>query len=301
MLVLCDEHIRRRNVQFHSHLRWTSLRHDTFGGVTLFWGLVGSNIPGFEPIRTTLRCTIRHVLEYSLKPKWASPPGIGTAKTLSPDNRLHPDDLLREVLYHSHYSATGWGSRSLSADKIGIAFGWPAWAQRCSSTCLATIPRVPIQVMDGCLRGITSDTPCADPLCTPGMAPLPSSQDTSWLPGIQKFLPHTWVDSELVTDKAAKQDNAGVPTHLWDLGCTLVFPHAGPALPIFRQWLMRIATANMWEEFMLFLIDTHGSNRRANLESYKTAAQRRFQQGSRKRTRGGRKRRQRRRDYRLAS
>jgi hypothetical protein len=42
------------------------------------------------------------------------------------------------------------------------------------------------------------------------------------LPLIGKYLVHSWVDATLVTEKAGKADNAGVPTQLWDQGATLV-------------------------------------------------------------------------------
>lgn len=42
----------------------------------------------------------------------------------------------------------------------------------------------------------------------------------------QVFLTHAWVDANLVTDKAVKQDEARVPTHLWDKQCSLVLPYS---------------------------------------------------------------------------
>jgi hypothetical protein len=68
VLVLCDEHVRSKRVRFSGNLRWSQLRHETFGGVTHFQTMLGTNIPNFEPSRTSLRRTIRHVLDYSLKP-----------------------------------------------------------------------------------------------------------------------------------------------------------------------------------------------------------------------------------------
>jgi hypothetical protein len=162
--------------------------------------------------------------------------------TLSLDQRLHPTDLTCDVLYHTHYSTTGWGKRSLSANEVGIAFGWPAWARKGSADLLAAFPSVPLQIMDGCLKGITSTAPRLDPLKTPALPVIPVSAHFSWIPLIQKFLPHTWVDSGLVTAKAAKRDDAGVPTHLWDRRCSLVLPHTTPVLDNLRRLIMWVAT-----------------------------------------------------------
>ena len=109
MLVLCDEHIRTtKRLHCQGTLCWMVLRHSTFGGVTHFRAMVGTNIPGFAPVRTTLKRTIGHVLEHSVKPKWAPAPSKEPATaTLRLEDRLHPIDLQREVVYHTHYSSTG--------------------------------------------------------------------------------------------------------------------------------------------------------------------------------------------------
>jgi hypothetical protein len=157
VLVLCDEHVRCKRVRFAGNLRWSQLRHETFGGVTHFQTMLGTNIPNFEPSRTSLRRTIRHVLDYSLKPRWAHPPGPQD-QSLTLNERLHPGDLQRQICYHTHYSATGWGTRRLSLDEVGIAFGWPAWARNANQN-EAAFPCVPLQIMDGCLKSLSSSIP----------------------------------------------------------------------------------------------------------------------------------------------
>jgi hypothetical protein len=112
-LPLCIKQLRRSGKFSHNsrEFRWLSLRHHTFGGVTKFESM-GTNIPAFEPVRTTLRCTIWHVIDYGIKPSWANP-SKDTNSMLSLDDRLHPDQLSQPVLCPTHYSATGWGSRPL--------------------------------------------------------------------------------------------------------------------------------------------------------------------------------------------
>jgi hypothetical protein len=46
----------------------------------------------------------------------------------------------------------------------------------------------------------------------------------TWLPLIQKFLPDSWCDETLISDKAAKSDEALVPIHLWDNRSKMVYP-----------------------------------------------------------------------------
>jgi hypothetical protein len=156
------------------------LIHHTFGGVTHFQAMLGTNIPNFVPVRMTLRRTLRHVLEYSIKPRWAPAPSRDTSSTpLRLEDRLHPSDLNSEILYHTHYSATGWGIRSLSPDEVGITFGWPAWARKSATSLLTAFPCVPLQILDGCLQSILGSGPLSNPLITPSLPPKPSSADFS--------------------------------------------------------------------------------------------------------------------------
>jgi hypothetical protein len=285
LLVLCDEHIRSRQLRGTNALRWLRLRHQTFGGVTEFQAILGTNIPQFEPVRTTLRRTIQHVLDYGIKPSWAKPPGLKSTD-LTLNDRLHPDHLATPVLYHTHYSATGWGVRPLSVDEVGIAFGLPAWARLASLTLENSFPMVPIQIMDGCLKGILSTVPKVTPLKTPAPQTALTACHTTWLPRIQKFLPHSWVDSNLVTDKAVKRDDAGVPTHLWDKRCTLVLPYASPALDLLRKLILRVAVTRMFTEFRLYLVETYGQDWLSQLHNGRQRAAQRRSQQKRKRTRG---------------
>jgi hypothetical protein len=83
-LVVCTDHIRSKHMHGESSLRWSRFRHETFGGATQFQAMLGTNITEFAPSRTELRRSIRHILDYGLKPKWAKAPLLGrTAATLS--------------------------------------------------------------------------------------------------------------------------------------------------------------------------------------------------------------------------
>jgi hypothetical protein len=79
VLVLCDKHVCQRQKAVDGHLRWHLVRHESFGGVTHFQTLMGTNIPDFEPTRSTLRRTLGHIIDYSLKPRWLSPPSTQDA------------------------------------------------------------------------------------------------------------------------------------------------------------------------------------------------------------------------------
>jgi hypothetical protein len=159
----------------------------------------------------------------------------------------------------------------LPIDKIGIAFGWPVWARKLNPCLGQSFPSVPLQILDGCLQGLTFSTLWPSPLLTPSpQATVPSCGGT-WLPTIQKFLSHLWVDAALVTGKAAKRDDTCVPTHLWDQRCTLVLPSVAPALKTLRLWLMHRTASRLWSECFSYLSERHGDTWRAVLNARKQA------------------------------
>jgi hypothetical protein len=84
---------------------------------------------------------------------------------------------------------------------------------------------VPLQILDSCLQGLMFSTPWLSPLQMPSPhVCVPSCMWTYLVPTIQKFLLHLCLDAALVTNKAAKHNDAGVPIHLWDQRYTQVFP-----------------------------------------------------------------------------
>jgi hypothetical protein len=258
-LILCEEHVRSKRMVFGGDFQWSRLRHETFGGVTQFQAALGTNIPNFVPMKTSLRRTLRHVVEYGVKPRWTPAP-LPHDTNLTLDDRLHPTDLSHDIIYHTHYSATGWGKRALSLEEMGIAFGWPAWARKHVTSIHPSFPSVPVQIMDGCFKALVSSCPSANPLLTPVPLDRVSPSNRTWLPTLQRFLCHSWVDATLVTAKAAKRDDAGVPTHLWDKRCSLVLPHVTPILDTLRRLILRVAVTHLWIEFHEYLTAVYGDN-----------------------------------------
>jgi hypothetical protein len=148
---------------------------------------------------------VQHILDYSIKPSWAPiPTTMAVLSQLSLNSKLHPEKLDTPVVYHSHFLVTKWGSCLLSVDKIGIAFRLPAWDRHDALSIEQTFPLVPV------LKSALHKSPQSTPL--PAGPVKPSKQ--MWLPSVQLFLPHSWIDTGLVTNNAAKSNKAGVPTHL---------------------------------------------------------------------------------------
>jgi hypothetical protein len=141
--------------------------------------------------------------------------------SLDIDGILHPLDLGRPILHPTSFYRSGWGCRSLTPEELGIAFSFPAWL-RSGGLTMDMFPCVPLQIMDACIREVLDDTagfvsPLAARLFTTPVAPVRAT----WMPGIQRYLPHTWVPEDVITDKAVKHDDAAVHTAIWDNRITL--------------------------------------------------------------------------------
>ena len=80
------------------------------------------------------------------------------------------------------------------------------------------------------------------------------------LPLIGKYLVHSWVDNALVTEKAGKSDDAGVPTHLWDQRIAQVLEVPVPVISTMRNWLFKRYCRGLMRSLSAFLRSCHGSN-----------------------------------------
>jgi hypothetical protein len=125
------------------------------------------------------------------------------------------------------------------------------------------------------LESLPSDSSIApsasSPRCSLGSlgpsAPLSASWATDpcpgkiWLPSIGKFLPDSWSDETLISDKAAKADAAPVPCHLWDKRSTLVLPQlTAAALAGFRSFAIIWQRRYMVGQLQFYLELKHGAD-----------------------------------------
>jgi hypothetical protein len=62
----------------------------------------------------------------------------------------------------------------------------------------------------GCTQGFVT------PLASLAYSSPDAPTDLTWLPGIKQHLPHAWVPSAVIMDKAVKHNNAAVQTAMWD-------------------------------------------------------------------------------------
>jgi hypothetical protein len=211
-----------------------------------------------------------HILDHGIRPEFlhtsvAASLDSGQQDYYISESLLDPRHLERPVAHQTTYSFSWWGSRFLTTDGIGIAFGLPA---RLSLGGLeaAMFPIVPLQVLVRCLDSLDGSTswllePLETPSCTP-LAPIPLF---TWLPKIERRLDHSWIVHTAVSAKAAKNDGALVATHMWDQRILLPFPTVAGGLPYLRSRLMRFQRARLYREFRQHMAANHGSDWSAQL------------------------------------
>jgi hypothetical protein len=79
----------------------------------------------------------------------------------------------------------------------------------------------------------------------------------TWLPELGKFLPDTWCDESLISDKAVKADADPVPEHLWTNRTTLVIPSATNSTG-FQTLALLWQRKAMYKQLRRFLALRHG-------------------------------------------
>jgi hypothetical protein len=113
--------------------------------------------------------------------------------------------LDRPVRYQTYMVAGGWGERKLLPAEIRDAFDIPSW--------LSEFPQgsPPIKLLLSCLDAVQHRVPPQEKL---EAARLPATTATlpvsTYLPLLKRWIPHTWADATLITDKASKADDAEV-------------------------------------------------------------------------------------------
>jgi hypothetical protein len=262
---------------------WHRLRHISVGGATSYCGLLTIFGADFSPKLSALRRCIRSFFDFGTRPSATNPPSHPKAlvRVYTLEDRLVVGRYQQLIRFPTSFCLSGWGVRALSMSELAKAHGFPqvlATRSDFPAFCL-TLP--PIQLLDAVIDGhrdwvregasaqhalsadlsttttldihtgttVTRDAPTARvrgvrSLCT---------ETHSWIPALQKYLSHEWIDNELITTKAIKHDNACAPLQLWDRRLTLFFPTIAPILSSLRRLLLQKYRRKLCREALAYL------------------------------------------------
>jgi hypothetical protein len=257
------------------HLHWLRFQHSKCGGVTAARLHIGFRGLPSCPMPDTVRRCISHIIQAKERPRPCGPNGVKPFYKL--DDLLLPSDLRRDVFLPSHFSYTGWGLRSLSLSELACAFDLPLWAQLAPEALTAwegllsqhSFPPVVIGArllhfyVPTFLAHVLEETPSVTPTSSqPGRK---RQTGATYLPELDRFLPHSWIDQALVSDKAVKADDSEIHHRMWDARITLVLPWVTAASlaqfrPIVHLWWCR----SVYRCFRGYLCRKYGADWRAS-------------------------------------
>jgi len=232
--------------------------HHKFGGPTkyeLFWASSAKlNFDGNSLFRT-----IGDYLNYSIRPQPCSQSTL--TKFFEPKSLLPIKGIFSDIIYPTHFSATGFGKRPLDSEEMSLVFGIPA--RFLSFFQLSDFPLPPIQILDALLLGwknvslIESRKIRKIEVCVPTPSPV-SDSTPIFLNSIKKTLPLSWSFAAPVATKAAKADDATVSESLWNNRIVLIWPHAHLLVGALRTLVLRRQRRLMYLEFQSYLKKRYG-------------------------------------------
>jgi hypothetical protein len=274
-LLFLEDVGRRPDLPVSADLIWRKISHRRVGGVTTQVGLFGFfRLDGWT-LDNKVGREIGHILDYSLRPTPVELKAVSDPHYTVSD-RLRRKELSLPVVYATHWCASGYGRRSLSVKELSSAFDLPLWMQPVEALgeqwLLGGVfeRMTPLSLFNAILdRTLTMIAPIL-PSPEAGLVSSPVVPSIGpdlgvRLPLIGKYLVHSWVDATLVTEKAGKADNAGVPTQLWDQRITLVLAVPVRILNIVRKALFRRYCRNLMRSLCTFLVSCAGPRWAARL------------------------------------
>jgi hypothetical protein len=116
------------------------------------------------------------------------------------------------------------------------------------------------------------------------LAPQPCiTTSSTWLPTIQKRLPHDWAISSTVTTKAVKSDDAMIDCGMWDKRVTLVLEWDHTKLAVLRKLAFSGWQRRLRREFQKYMCTKYGASWLTRvLESRRQAVLKSAREGSEK-------------------
>jgi hypothetical protein len=214
-----------------------------------------------DPTWSTLARSIGYVFDHSLPPSSTVRELPPSAYTLS--SQLHVSAMSEPVAFKTHFARQGWGFRTLNPDELGIAFGLSQW-MRFGLDSGSAFPLPPVQGLIGWLGALIQSTHTVTTLPPIKPRAIATPATSTWFPDLSLALSHAWIDTDTVSDKAVKHDNADAPIQLWNNRILLLFPLAAKSLKVETE-PMRTMCLQQWRgrlsrEFRGYMSCTHGAN-----------------------------------------
>lgn len=256
---------------------WHELPHSRVGGTSMYKAVFGiRGIPRWK-IPVSVSRSLGHILDHGIKPNYLSGPDRVLTTCYREGDRLPVRaDKATPIAYPTRWCRSGWGMRSLTVAELGLCYDLPlfitknavllgSWNLKSGNKTTSTFPPLKLlqTVLDATLVSLagTVTSPSSVPLDTTPTAPVSSAEEgSSLIPSLGRRLDHGWLKQELVEFKAAKCDDAAVPTSTWDLRVSPLFPaFSTPVLESLRRLAHRWWTRHTYCALRHHLRWRHGA------------------------------------------
>ena len=293
---------RSRSISLGSR-KLLKIKHDEVGGVTTHIGhFLLSKCPPVALV-PTVRRTIGSVIEH----KRHLPSTDKANSCISPSDLLPIHSLGVAIRLPSLWSHSGFATRSLAGSELCTAFDLPSWSipkhfspirYKLFFSMLQPIKAL-LAVADVLLPFVASRGHHLGSSALQVLPDISIDPRGSWISqpywmqikkenSLQRvntlftagigWLPLSWIDSSLVTDKAVKTDKASVPVHLWDqricLPMGITKPKRFASIVVIRNFFYKIYRKRLIASFCRYMMVTYNQHwiywlsQRPNLKQY---------------------------------
>ncbi|KAL7559566.1 hypothetical protein ACA910_009966 [Epithemia clementina (nom. ined.)] len=224
-VVLLTDTVRDRFVW--KDIRWWRITHHQVGGITTSQALFGNRHIQDLTWSSTIRCTVGHILNYNhaIKPLFSG--GTLPGPHYTETSALRPRYMDTPVVYPTLWFCTGFGFWELAPPEIGAAFDLPSWIspgglerwlQDLRHAPEAFVPlKLGTQFFHKVVLQLEPSAIIDSSPVVVRKRPLPTAAPTcsfTVFPNLPRNLSSAWIDQSLVSDNAAKDDDATAPSQL---------------------------------------------------------------------------------------
>lgn len=250
-------HVQER----HSTARWFQVHHRDVGGVTAH----SARFITIDAASFSVPASVPHTLGSIISHKLFVPGTAAVESSLSQSDLLPVQDPLAKICLPCHFGLSGFGLRSLHIQEFGAAWDMPLWSAfqptKASFDFISSL--VPMKTLvaasDAFLATLQLKFSSEGGNPLPALTVAPGDSRGVWLPSLNVWLLHDWMDVSLLTAKAAKADNSGIPVHLWNQWVSLALQTPSCTLPTIQNCMFGWTCRRVVTSFCQHMMDTHGS------------------------------------------
>ena len=243
----------------HKHSVWQKIPSSPFGfqrishdkcrGASNFMCLYGSTFQ-VKPVYSTLQRSVGDYLDHSFVPR---PSYTWPLKPISHSSRLPVSHLDGPVYFPTPRLSSGWGYWSLVLAELGKILGFKRPVYH--SDIMVMVPlAILVSILKGSQSFCSSVSMDQSDLTLRELPRCGDDPDSTYLPSINRVLPHDWCSDTRVAITSVKNDNALVPIHLWNDRVLPLFPSFTPqVLELLRSLVFLRLKRALLKDFTRYL------------------------------------------------